>query len=249
MNKIAMGIGLLTLAVLQTQVQVQAASMAEILTGPGRLESDLKRDKRSQPEVIVELLALKAGDRVADIFAGGGYYSEILGGIVAPDGEALMHNNQAYISFVGDQIDQRFDGREVPGVKRHDREVSDLDLGESNLEAAMIIMSYHDLYHTVEGWPKIDAANFMGQIVKALKPGGRFLIVDHAAAAGTGKDSAQDLHRIEEAFARADVESYGLRYKGSSDALRNAEDDYSLTAFDPSVRGQTDRFILMFEKP
>lgn len=247
MNKIAMGVGLLVLVVLQTQVQ--AASTQEILASPGRLESDLKRDKRSQPQVIVELLALKAGDRVADIFAGAGYYSEILGRVVAPDGEVLMHNNMAYISYVGSELGKRFAGRDVLGVKRHDREVDDLDLGEAKLDAAMIIMSYHDLYHTVEGWPKIDAANFMGQIVNALKPGGRFLIVDHAAAAGTGKDSAQDLHRIDEAFARADVESYGLRYKGSSDALRNAEDDYSLTAFDPSVRGKTDRFILVFEKP
>ena len=247
MNKIAMGIGLLAVIVLQTQVQ--AASTPEILANPSRLESDLERDKRSQPQIIVELLALKAGDRVADIFAGGGYYSEILGQVVAPDGEVLMHNNLAYLSYVGGELDKRFSGRDVLGVKRHDREVDSLDLGEGTLDAAMIIMSYHDLYHTVEGWPKIDAANFIGQIVRALKPGGRFLIVDHVAATGTGKDSAQDLHRIEEAFARSDVESYGLRYREASDALRNGEDDYSLTVFDPKVRGKTDRFILVFEKP
>ena len=245
MNKIAMGLGLL----LVLQMQVQAASTHDILTAPDRLESDVKRDVRSQPQVIVELLALKAGDRVADIFAGGGYYSEILGRVVAPGGDVLMHNNRAYINYAGPQLEQRFTAREVIGVKRHDREVDRMDLGEGELDAAIIIMSYHDLYHTADGWPVIDAAHFMGQIVRALKPGGRFLIVDHAAAAGTGKDSAQDLHRIEEAFARADVERYGLRYKGASDALRNTADNYQVTAFDPSVQGKTDRFILVFEKP
>jgi len=247
MRKIAIGIGLLALLVVQ--VQVQAGSTLEILASPSRLESDLERDKRSQPQVIVELLVLKAGDRVADIFAGSGYYSEILGQVVTPGGEVLMHNNLAYINYVGDELDKRFTARDVLGVKRHDREVDNLDLGEASLDAAMIIMSYHDLYHTAEGWPKIDAANFMGQIVKALKPGGRFLIVDHAAAAGTGMDSAQDLHRLDEAFARSDVESYGLRYIATSNALRNAGDNYSLSAFDPKVRGKTDRFILVFEKP
>jgi len=245
MKKIIAGIILMTAGI----VTVQAGSVAEVLASPGRLESDLARDKRSHPEVIIELLEIKAGDRVADIFAGGGYYSEIIGQLVTPGGEVLMHNNQAYISFVGDALKKRFDGRELVGVQRHDREVDNLDLGEGSLDAAMIIMSYHDLYHTTEGWPAIDKTDFMGQIVRALKPGGRFLIVDHAAAAGTGSDSAQDLHRIEEAFARRDVESYGLKYTGKSDALQNPDDDYSMIVFDPKVRGKTDRFILVFEKP
>ena len=199
--------------------------------------------------VILELLEIEEGDRVADIFAGGGYYSELVGTIVAPGGEVLMHNNKAYINFVGEALDKRFSGREVVDVTRHDREVDNLDLGESSLDAAMIIMSYHDLYHTAEGWPAIDAADFMGQIVRALKPGGRFLLVDHAAANGTGKSAAQDLHRIEEGFVRSDVESYGLKFSGSSDALRNSKDDGSLSPFNPLVRGKTDRFILVFKKP
>jgi predicted methyltransferase len=66
---------------------------------------------------------------------------------------------------------------------------------------------------------------------------------------GTGKDSAQELHRIEESFARQDGESYGLNYAGSSDALRNSADDYTAVVFDPDVRGKTDRFVLVFEKP
>lgn len=237
------------IAATASAVQVQAEAVTEALANPARLTSDLERDKRSQPEVIIELLDIKAGDRVADIFAGGGYYSEIIGRVVTPGGEVLMHNNQAYISFVGEALSKRFEGRDLPGVVRHDREVDDLGLGENTLDAAMIIMSYHDLYHTTEGWPAIDRADFMGQIVRALKPGGRFLIVDHAAGAGTGSKSAQDLHRIEESFVRRDVESHGLKYKGKSDALHREDDDYDMIVFDPKVRGKTDRFVLVFEKP
>jgi predicted methyltransferase len=247
MKNIISGILLATATVLT--IQAQAETVPEALANPTRLASDLVRDKRSQPEAILELLDIKAGDRVADIFAGGGYYSEIIGQVVTPGGEVLLHNNQAYISFVGEALTKRFDGRDLSGVQRHDREIDNLDLGEGSLDAAMIIMSYHDLYHTMDGWPAIDKADFMGQIVRALKPGGRFLIVDHNAAVGTGKDSAQVLHRIEESFARQDVESYGLKYARSSDALRNSADDYTAVVFAPGVRGKTDRFVLVFEKP
>ena len=245
MRKVLLVLLLTTAAILP----VQAATVDEALANTDRLETDRKRDTRSQPKVILELLGIKEGDRVADIFAGGGYYSELIGRVVTPGGEVLLHNNEAYISFVGEALDKRFGDRKIPGVVRHNREVDNLDLGENSIDAAMIIMSYHDLYHTAEGWPAIDAANFMGQIVKALKSGGRFLLVDHDAQAGSGSSAAQDLHRIDDTFVRQDVESYGLKFLDSSDALRNPKDDHSLSPFNPIVRGKTDRFILVFEKP
>jgi len=228
---------------------VQAGTVKEAMAAADRLPSDVERDQRDHPETILPLLNIGSGSRVADIFAGGGYYSELIGRVVAPEGVVLLHNNQAYLSFAAKALAQRTEGREQAGVQRHDREVDDLDLGIETLDAAMIIMSYHDLYHTAEGWPPIDVADFMAQIVTALKPGGRFLIVDHAAAANTGNTAAQDLHRIDEAFAKQDIESYGLRLVASSDELTNPADDHTKSAFDPEIRGKTDRFVLVFEKP
>lgn len=239
----------IALLVLGVVVPGHAASIDEVLASPNRLEADRERDARSHPEVVLELLQLGPGDRVVDIFAGSGYYSELLGMLVAPDGEVLMHNNQAYLGFVGDALEKRFEGRELSDITRHDREVTDMDLGVNSLDAAMIIMSYHDLYHVDEGWPLMDVADFMGQIFKALKPGGRFLLVDHAAVDGSDISTAQQLHRIDEAFVKQDVESYGLLFTASSDVLRNPDDDRSLLVFDPAIRGKTDRFILVFEKP
>ena len=239
------GVVLLMMAVLPAC----AGTVAEALSGPDRLAAVLVRDTRSRPDVVLSLLELSPGDRVADIFAGSGYYSEIIGRVVSPGGEVLMHNNQAYIGFVGEALKARFEDRDLPGVTRHDREVEDLDLGEEALVAAMIILSYHDRYHVDQGWPRMDVPAFMGQVVKALKPGGRFLLVDHAASRGSSIDTAQDIHRIDEAFVIKDVEGFGLKFTASSDALRNPDDDHSLHVFDPAIRGKTDRFILVFEKP
>ena len=227
-----------------------ANSIDEAMNKPGRLESDIARDGRSHPEAVLPLLALEPGDRVADIWAGGGYYSELIASIVGEKGEVLLVNNKAYAQFASKGIARRFDDRDIGSVTVHQREAEDLDLGENALDAALIIMSYHDLYHVDEpsGWRAIDAADFLGQIHRALKPGGRFLIVDHQAEPGSGKSAAQDLHRIELKFAKQDIASHGFKLVGSSDALRNPADDYSIQVFKPEVRGKTDRFVLVFEK-
>lgn len=216
-----------------------------------RLEADIARDARSRPDITLPLLELEAGDRVADIWAGGGYYSELIASIVGDEGEVLLVNNAAYAQFSKASLAERMTDRDIGSVTLHNREADSLDLGDNTLDGALIVMSYHDLYYVDEtnGWAAIDPEDFLNQIASALKPGGRFLIVDHNAAPGTGKASAQDLHRIDVEFAKSDIASHGLRLVAESDALRNPDDFYALSVFDPSVRGQTDRFILVFEKP
>lgn len=237
----------LALAVLA--LPTQAGTVEEALGNSARLAKDLERDQRDHPQDILALLDITSGDRVADIFGGSGYYSEIMARVVGPDGAVLLHNNQAYLGYVAKDMKARFEGRDVSGVVRHDREPADLDLGESNLDAAIIIMSYHDLYYTEEGWPPIDRQDFMKQIVTALKPGGRFLIVDHQAAKGAGISAVQSLHRIEASVAQEDIESVGLVYLGGTEVLRNSEDDHSLHVFDDAIHGKTDRFVQVFAKP
>lgn len=237
------------LALLAMALTAQAADVAQVLAAPDRLPEDLERDQRDQPADIIALLQVGPGDRVADIFGGAGYYSELLAGVVAPGGEVLLHNNQPYLNYAARGLAARFDGRSVPGVVRHDREPDNLDLGEGTLDAALIILSYHDLYYSEEGWPPIDRDDFMAQIVTALKPGGRFLIVDHQAAEGAGTGVTHTLHRIEALVARRDIEETGLVYVGGTEVLRNPQDDHSLGVFDPAIRGRTDRFVQVFEKP
>ena len=48
---------------------------------------------------------------------------------------------------------------------------------------------------------------------------------------------------------RAMAEAAGLEFVASSDVLANADDDHTLMVFDPSIRRNTDRFIMTFAKP
>ena len=229
---------------------VSADPVSDAISKPGRMAEDLERDVRSRPDVTLPLLQLQPGDRVADIWAGGGYYSELLASIVGPEGEVLLVNNLAYSQFAGKALAERMDGRDMVSVILHTREADDLGLGQGVLDAAVIIMSYHDIFYAEpeSGWNAIDSDDFLAQIYRALKPGGRFLIVDHQSKPWRGMEDAQHLHRIEQGYAVQDIEAAGFHLSGTSDALRNNSDDHIVNVFDKSIIGKTDRFILVFKK-
>ncbi len=225
---------------------------------PGRLPADLERDMRSQPESIIPLLNLTPGDRVVDLFGSGGYYSELLASVVGESGEVLLHNNRGFRAWGVNILNDRFKGRTVNNITQHDREIADLDLGTEKLDAAILVMAYHDMYviptryngdKYVPIGPPADVEHLVEQIYRGLKPGARLVIVDHAAGSSTDMDDALELHRIHESFVKSDIEAYGFQYVGSCDVLRNPDDDRSMIVFDSDIRGKTDRFVLVFEKP
>ena len=189
--------------------------------------------------------------RVADVFGGGGYNAELISRVVGPKGEVVVVNNPGYAKFAAKGIAERLKDNRLPNVKHHVAEADDLKLGKDTFDGAICVMSYHDLYWVDEknGWSKIDAGKFLDQIAAALKPGAALVIVDHSAKEGTGSTAAQDLHRIDEAFAKKDITAHGLAYEASLDVLRNPEDDRTKAVFDKSIQGKTDRFVHRYRKP
>jgi predicted methyltransferase len=222
------------------------ASMAN----PARSDADRERDGRSHPEVALSLLGIKPGDTVADIFAGGGYYSQLIAGVTGPEGEVILHNNTPYSKWVMKQLQEQYMDNPVPGIRVLISEVDDPQLEPNSLDAALMVKSYHDLYYfnPERGWGETDVELFMGKLQVALKPGARLVVIDHAAFPATGKESVQELHRIDEAFVRQEIEKLGLTFLTDSDVLRNPNDDKSKMVFDKTVRGKTDRFLMVFTK-
>ncbi len=230
---------------------VDGDAVARQLAAPSRTAEDRERDARDRPETVLAFAEFGRGDTIADIFGGGGYYSEILSGVVGPTGQVLLVNNAPYDAYAKKGLAPRLAGNRLANVRYSIAPNEALGLGAATLDGALIVMSYHDLYYVDpdNGWPAVDAGQFIGQIVAALKPGGRLLIVDHAAREGTGKADAQTLHRIEEAFAVRDFKAHGLTFVGSIDTLRNRDDDRSANVFDAAIKGKTDRFVHLYRKP
>jgi predicted methyltransferase len=226
-------------------------ALAAALANPARSEADRERDLRDLPADVLGLAGFRPGMTIADIFGGGGYYSEIIAGIVGPKGHVRLINNPSYDGYAKKGLATRLAGNRLPTVDYEVMPPNAMTLGDRTLDGALIVMSYHDLYvnDPADNWPAIDAGQFIDQIVAGLKPGGVLLIVDHQARPGSGKDDAQKLHRIEESFAIADFKAHGLDFVGSIPVLRHAEDDHSLNVFDKAIRGKTDRFVHLYRKP
>lgn len=237
-------------SLISAPASADADAIARAIANDNRTEADRKRDERSQPAVILGMLDLSAGQAVIDLFAGGGYYSELLAGVVGEQGAVTLHNNYGFGKWVEKYLQERYIDNQVGSIHVLRSEVDDLKLSPESLDAALMVMSYHDLYYynPEAGFERANVPDFFTQLRVALKPGGKLLIVDHAAVDGSGHSDTQTIHRIDEAFAKRDIESNGFRFVTSSDALRNPDDDRTKLVFDKTIRGKTDRFILLFEK-
>jgi predicted methyltransferase len=234
-------------------VTLQAADVPSnntaAVAAPERSNMDRKRDVGDSPVELMAFAGIAPGMKIADVFGGGGYWTELMARAVGPTGQVRLVNNAAYARKIM-EIAPRFANNRLPNAESQTVETSDLKLGRDNFDMIVIFMSYHDLYWVSEkeGWPAINAAGFLDQLQAALKPSGRLLIVDHAAVAGTKNASAQNLHRIEEAFAKQDIESHGFKLEKTWDGYRNPGDDLTMSVFAPAIRGKTDRFTHLYRK-
>lgn len=222
--------------------------IAAAMQAEDRWARDRKRDQRSKPGEVLAFAGVEPGMHVLDLYTGGGYWAEVFARSVGPTGTVVAQTNTAYRNFAGPLLTSRFKNNRIAGVTVLDSEVNDLKLGQARFDLIFIALGYHDNYYYADFWPLPGRERWFAQLYEALKPGGHIVIVDHAALAGTGNTAAQKLHRIDEDFAIADFERAGFELVGSSDVLRNAEDDRKSNVFDDHIRRQTDRFILRFVK-
>jgi predicted methyltransferase len=218
---------------------------------PARSAADRERDARELPEQFLSFAGYKPGMHIADIFAGGGYYSELISRVVGPTGRVFLVNNPFYDTATQNLLASHLRDNRLANVVHSTVSPSDLKLKAGSLDSVLLVMSYHDLYFAdpAQGWPAIDAGRFIDQIYTALKPGGSLLIIDHAAKPGSGSTVVQSLHRIDEAFAKRQFTAHGLLFEADWEGLRNPADDHSKRVFDPSIRGHTDRFVHRYRKP
>lgn len=216
---------------------------------PDRYSQDTRVDKRRKPLEILKLANLKPGELVIDLLGGGGYYSELFGYIVGESGKVYLQNNSLFLRFSTEEMEKRLRNNRLKNVVRLDSEFADMRLPK-NTDLIFIGLSYHDIYVPRKD-PVIMAKRdeFMSQIFAALKPGGKLLIIDHAAKPGTGKTTTPKLHRIDEEWAIKDLESAGFKFVSSLDILRNPNDNYDLDIWKKPVIFKTDRFIHLYQKP
>ena len=222
--------------------------IAQAIANPQRTDADRARDARDKPAALLAFMGVRPGMRVADVLAAGGYWSELLSYVVGPTGSVISHTVKEYDAYVTDERNARFGNGRLPNVAPLHVELAKLDLGDQSLDLILMVMVYHDIYYHAADWPAVDRDDFFARIRRALKPGGELVIVDSSALPDSGNRAAQDLHRIEAAFAKSDVERAGFSLQAESDVLSNPGDDRTLSVFDKKIQGHQDRFVFRFVK-
>ncbi len=215
-----------------------------VVASPDRSAADRNTDARRKPELLLAFAGVRPGMNVLEVGAGAGYSAELLARCVGPQGVVYALNSpEAIAQFVKTRFDERAAKPAMHNVVKLVREFDDpVPAGVRKLDLATMLFEYHDT--PAAG---IDRAKMNRAIFAALKSGGHFVVVDHAAKAGSGLSACKTLHRIDEAALRQEVEAAGFKFVASADFLRNPDDPRDTSSLRATI--PVDAFVLKFVKP
>jgi predicted methyltransferase len=262
-------IGLLSGLMLATALPIYAADAGfqAGLDSADRPATDKERDAARKPAQVIEFLGIESGMSVIDVIAGGGFYTEVLSAAVGPDGNVVSQNTGFMLTLREGRLSKEMKTRidRLSNVEILVAEPNQMDAGESaekteppvdlgtinysmnsyagQMDAAITALNLHDIYINsgAEG-----ATYFLQNVYKVLKPGGVFVVIDHAGNADQDNNS---LHRMDPAIAKQFAIDAGFEIDAESDLLHNPEDDRTLHMRDESLERNTDRFLLRLKKP
>ena len=206
------------------------------VANPNRPQNERDLDAARKPAEVLAFYGVKPGDKVADLWAGRGYYTAILSQVVGPNGVVYTVNPNSR-----DEINQRWKGTNFANVKIADGAFEKLALPQDGtLDFVLIHLNYHDLA------PEVRMA-MNKRVFAALKSGGTYAVVDHSAKDGSGNEAVKTLHRIDKQLVIKEVTGAGFTLAKEGDMLRKPEDtrDFNVN----KERNKDDRFVLAFKRP
>ena len=249
--------------------------IAAIVASPDRSAADRTNDERRHPVDLLMFIGARPGSTVLDVSTGGGYTTELLARVIGPTGlvwaQSQPRNPNKETAkpaepeggaaspppattpprrSTAEVLAARSDAMKAAGVAAAPIGYAALnfddpvppDAENGRLDLVTLMFNYHDF-----GFLGVDRARMNRAIFNALKPGGFYVIADHAGRPGTGITESGTLHRIEESFLRAEVEAAGFKLAAEGDFLRNPNDPRDQNT--PNPPQPKDEFVLKFVKP
>ncbi len=233
--------------------QPAAGTNAAAVADAGRPQADRDRDAARKPLEMLTIAGVRPGMRILEMLPGGGYFTRIFSKAVGPTGRVL--------AVLPPSPPAPATPPATPPAPPPVRAIA-ADPAYSNVEVIQpaftalpssppadlvwTSQNYHDLHLARLN---VDVAAVNRSVFQALRPGGLYVIVDHAAAPGAPVTIADTLHRIDPAIVRREVEAAGFEFVSESPVLHNPADNHTLGVFDASLRGHTDQFVLVFRRP
>ena len=215
-----------------------------------RPEADTKRDGDRHPAITLAFAGVKPGDKVIELAPGGGYFTRLLSAAVGPNGKVYAVVPPRRPDAPADSPDPAARLQPITSDSHYanvtvvESKYSQLQLPHG-VDLVWTSQNYHDFHNL----PDVQVADIDKAVFKALKPGGVYLVLDHAAEPGSGFRDTSTLHRIDPEAVKKEVKSAGFKLDAESKLLRNPDDPHTAKVFEPGIRGHTDQFIFRFRKP
>ena len=231
------------IAALRKEAKTDVA-IHKALADKSRTMESLLRDDRRYVELILRAGAAKPGDRVLDVASGGGYLALLFAAMVGETGHVDIHNTPGWIAqFPSMEPELQHKYIKQPNIGWVTLPWNDLDAPAGSYDLIVLGQVYHDV--VLEGG---DYEALNKRFFAMLKPGGRVVVEDHDANEFLTLREQADQHRISHGDATGQFLKAGFALKEMV-LIDSKFDDRKFNVFRPTVRGRTDRFIAVFEKP
>ena len=226
-----------------------ADAAAAAISDAARPEADRAADADRKPADMLTFAGIKAGDKVADLMPGGGYFTRIFSKAVGANGKVYAVVPEEFLKVratAGDAIKAIAADAGYKNVTVVTVPLATFKPAEP-LDVVWTSRNYHDYHNKMFG--PLDMAAYNKAVFAALKPGGVYIVLDHTAAAGSGFEATETLHRVDPEAVKKEVLAAGFKLDSESGVLKSTADDHTGKVFDSGVRGHTDQFVLKFRKP
>jgi predicted methyltransferase len=231
--------------VLPAAAQSVPPGVAAAVSDKSRPDADTKRDMDRKPAESIAFAGVKPGDKILELLAFGGYYTRILSKTVGPKGhiystmpDALLQSRPAFADGL-----KAIAADPAYGNVTMLPEPNGTPTAPEPVDMVWTSDNYHDL-HNPGPFGGADLAGFNKAVFAALKPGGIFIVIDHAGSPGTGFTQTGTLHRVDPDAVKKEVMAAGFKFVGASDVLHRAKDDFTVKSTDAD-----EQFTLKFKKP
>ena len=203
-----------------------------------RTERDKERDRNRKPAETLSFFGIEEDMKVLEIIPGGGWYTKLL----AP---TLKDKGQLYLSLGTKYMDKELlaskSFSKVKLVGESDYELENLDFDVENIDAVLTFRNYHNFNEQER--MHINKAAF-----DALKPGGVYGVVDHTRR-HMQKKNDENGRRFDPVLAIKEIQQAGFAFVDYSDLHYKSDDELRFEVGRKTVRGNSDRFTLLFKKP
>jgi predicted methyltransferase len=241
----AVAFGFVATSTLAVAAAAPSRAIKTAVADTSRPEADRARDANRKPAELIAFAGIKAGDKVAELLPGGGYFTRIFSKVVGTKGVVYAMAPVRPANAPADAPDRAAPVKAIAAESGYGNvRVVDMDEKLGSMDVVWTSQNYHDLHNA----PNADLVATNKRVRDMLKPGGIYIVIDHAAQTGSGARDTNTLHRIDAELVKQEVLAAGFELVGESNALRNPADMHDKRVFDESLRGNTDQFALKFRR-